>query len=1142
MGNRVHIKIADRGWILEKCASEIAKRSKSVTYGTNADPTADIQYYINYSSYRARVSPVEVAFFTHSEWDQSARDSYFSTAGKVEHCVCMAERYVQELKEAGLQSVSMIRPGVDLDVFKPKVRIGVIGRTYHTGRKGEALVAQVMNVPGIEWRFTGSGWPGRPMHVADEALPEFYNDLDYVLVPSLYEGGPMSVLEGLACGVPIIASDVGWVSEFPHIPFENGNAQSLRQVLEGLVAQRQQLRESVLQTTWDNWALKHLELFEELAGKYDLSTVPAAGKWRAKSTEREHFTIVSHGNERQLRGGPTSRIANIVQSAADVGVDIDVVPSLEIGSIQSDSLIHVFNSWPLSSAIEELDKASRSSAKIVYSPIALNLSYQPYWASALGEIMHGVSDPEHLEAGINAIRNLTPVFNPEAGSPPPEGVAGHFLALRQSVGLADHVVYLSDYERGFLHSIGAVPASSSVIRNGVDAQAMAAGDAEMFKRQYGLSDFVLMVGRIETRKNQALAAYALKDLQVPLVCIGHVGDEGYLELLKKWAGPNFIHIDRIENRQMLASAFKAASCFVLNSWSEGAPLAALEAAAAGTPLILSNMASEEEYFGSFARYVHPCDLDGLRKAVRDLIENPESGDLRRKRSQMALENYDISRHTQETLALYKQLTSGNIEDRRSKAKSKACNFVVLDTAQQVTQGRSFIGKAGMERSLITAIAKMAPDMRSFIWSDAHRRFVSATIKEATDLTEAHHVTGYGSVQGGKEIHRLSKVQVMIPPKPGEITLKRFLVSAFKQTLAALPRRVNVHAKTLLRKVRPTFDLHLPPMYRVGALAKAAVKPQVYVSPVFDTVYAFGDEGPTYGQRILMLGQPWLTNDKMLNNLCDLVRSAHLRLWAHIPDIAYVTDPEAFDQDTQKAFRKRLIKLLSVTDTAVVTSSQVEAEIRQFIALNGLQARTKRITLGVSDEMRTVEPRRPKYALPERFVIYVSAASNRKRQDFIRNVWKELRGDRSSGFADVGLILVDGERSDAGSSQVSAFRPDAAQDNVFVYDKASAAELAWLYGNCLFTIYPATNEGWGLPPIESLFFGKPCIVSSTLPSAVETLSPALLRVEPDDYFGWLEAMKSLLSSEGMRDALYQQARAYAPPNWDDAATILLSPDT
>jgi glycosyltransferase involved in cell wall biosynthesis len=42
----------------------------------------------------------------------------------------------------------------------------------------------------------------------DVLLPALYNGADAVVAPAWYEGFGLSVLEGLACGVPVIASDI----------------------------------------------------------------------------------------------------------------------------------------------------------------------------------------------------------------------------------------------------------------------------------------------------------------------------------------------------------------------------------------------------------------------------------------------------------------------------------------------------------------------------------------------------------------------------------------------------------------------------------------------------------------------------------------------------------------------------------------------------------------------------------------------------------------------------------------------------------------------------------------------------------------------------------------------------------------------
>ena len=48
---KIHIKLIDKDWILEKCAYEIASRAYYINYALDDDPSADLTYYINYYSF-----------------------------------------------------------------------------------------------------------------------------------------------------------------------------------------------------------------------------------------------------------------------------------------------------------------------------------------------------------------------------------------------------------------------------------------------------------------------------------------------------------------------------------------------------------------------------------------------------------------------------------------------------------------------------------------------------------------------------------------------------------------------------------------------------------------------------------------------------------------------------------------------------------------------------------------------------------------------------------------------------------------------------------------------------------------------------------------------------------------------------------
>ncbi len=265
MSAPVHIVLADRGWVLESIGSEISRRLPYVSVGDEPSPTARVNYYINYSAYKSPVATLQMAWFTHvEEVVPEAAARFFHVAEKMDVRVCHSELYAEMLRDRGLDSVHVIRPGVDLEAFTPKLRLGLVGRTYPTGRKGEALVASLADVPWIEWHATGEGWPVPSRHYEGHEMPDFYRSIDYLLVPSKYEGGPMPAVEAMACGKEVISPEIGMMPEVPHIHYRNSDRDDLLRVLRELHQKQLDVREAVVDSTWDAFAESHDVLFHAI--------------------------------------------------------------------------------------------------------------------------------------------------------------------------------------------------------------------------------------------------------------------------------------------------------------------------------------------------------------------------------------------------------------------------------------------------------------------------------------------------------------------------------------------------------------------------------------------------------------------------------------------------------------------------------------------------------------------------------------------------------------------------------------------------------------------------------------------------------------------------------------------------------------
>ena len=84
------------------------------------------------------------------------------------------------------------------------------------------------------------------------------------------------------------------------------------------------------------------------------------------------------------------------------------------------------------------------------------------------------------------------------------------------------------------------------------------------------------------------------------------------------------------------------------------------------------------------------------------------------------------------------------------------------------------------------------------------------------------------------------------------------------------------------------------------------------------------------------------------------------------------------------------------------------------------------------------------------------------------------------------------------------------------------ELPALYRGAEVFVYPSRFEGFGLPVIEAMACGVPCVVSSH-PSLDEASGDAALRADPDDPEGFAAAIRRALSE---RDELVERGIAHA----------------
>lgn len=149
---------------------------------------------------------------------------------------------------------------------RPDIQLVLAG--WHTARF--QLVRDRVQELGLERSVRVLG------HVPDDALPALYAGADAFALPSLHEGFGIPVLEAMACGTPVLASNVYALPEVCGDAAVLVDPYSVDAIAEGLISilgnttRAAELRrrglERASQFTWRRSAERHLEAYERLLG------------------------------------------------------------------------------------------------------------------------------------------------------------------------------------------------------------------------------------------------------------------------------------------------------------------------------------------------------------------------------------------------------------------------------------------------------------------------------------------------------------------------------------------------------------------------------------------------------------------------------------------------------------------------------------------------------------------------------------------------------------------------------------------------------------------------------------------------------------------------------------------------------------
>ncbi len=225
----------------------------------------------------------------------------------------------------------------------------------------------------------------------------------------------------------------------------------------------------------------------------------------------------------------------------------------------------------------------------------------------------------------------------------------------------DAVIVFSEKQGELLVNYGVAPERVRVIPNGIDVATYAPGPSD-YKESVGASVMAAYMGRLDPEKNVKDFLKAFHDLDLPgdhkAVVVGN-GME-LSRLRRRYRDDSrIIFTGYVGDLRERIRILRAADIFVLPSSIEGLSLAMLEAMAAGTAVIATDVGADAEALRGAGIIVDLAAMEEqLPLALRTLIEYPDfRRDLAVRARQRTINDYSLETNIDRVVDLYRELTN-----------------------------------------------------------------------------------------------------------------------------------------------------------------------------------------------------------------------------------------------------------------------------------------------------------------------------------------------------------------------------------------------------------------------------------------------------------------------------------------------------
>ena len=165
------------------------------------------------------------------------------------------------------------------------------------------------------------------------------------------------------------------------------------------------------------------------------------------------------------------------------------------------------------------------------------------------------------------------------------------------------------------------------------------------------------------------------------------------------------------------------------------------------------------------------------------------------------------------------------------------------------------------------------------------------------------------------------------------------------------------------------------------------------------------------------------------------------------------------------------KSVNIIDQYLVSTKFSKTEMEEFFVKINVKKSVSLVKFGFGGkQIKDIAP-----CVAGKFILTVSTIEVRKNHITLVKAWHSLvKNNLHNGYK---LVIVGKWGWKVNQLKQYLKQNEDLNQHIVILNKVDDENLASLYKNCAFTVFPSVAEGYGLPVAESFYYGKLCVASN-----------------------------------------------------------------